>query len=205
MIFVVLQITIAIIMDGYQTMIEFRQQSKASLLGDLIEFSFFQQLRRGLVSRLPFLSRFFAAARTQRQVPSKAFVIDLFDRAPQDDYVEFNDLLELLLVDLEAESERRGHEKRHAPFLLEKIVDHYKAWVPHELVKEKKRHMRIHDQGVKAETEMSLATQELRDMVAKMAAEKLKMQTSLDILLASVPARTPENPLLADAAEHAEG
>ncbi len=77
-------------MDGYQTMIEFRKESKASLLGDLIEFSFFNQLKRGIISRFPFLAYVSTFALEQLEIPPKDNIIDIFDRAPMDEYIEFN-------------------------------------------------------------------------------------------------------------------
>jgi hypothetical protein len=52
--------------------------------------SLFNQLKRGLITRIPLLARLFPSAQEQLRLPSKGAILDILDRAPQDNYIEFN-------------------------------------------------------------------------------------------------------------------
>jgi len=177
MIFVVLNMTVAIIMDGYLAMQEQRKADQLSELEDLVKIQPLTQMYRGLIRHLEPCAAFLPAAwKARLSGMNKEMVIELFS-----DYVDGVELeSDMTCVKFDTLRDML-RDREITEEMLVNVFDRYNAWAT-----PKQRH----DQMVAELVEAHDEEQEWHDLVEALTktmddvkTQQEKMETKLQLLI----------------------
>mmetsp|Transcript_54129 Transcript_54129/g.110435 ORF Transcript_54129/g.110435 Transcript_54129/m.110435 type:complete len:699 (-) Transcript_54129:95-2191(-) len=185
MIFVVLNITIAIIMDGYNAMQSKRKDLAQGNLKDRVELSFTTQFKNGCLRLLsPFkdimpaswrkIETEYGVTLDRFSAPTVKEVLDLLG-----DYVEdAEDHGEQAKYVTIEEVKRKLHHKQTTPERIEAVFDRYGGWVDPEQLKQAKKSM----------SDLTHPTlKKLQEIISKVKKDQREIEGKVEMILKTFP------------------
>uniref|UniRef100_A0A7S0E768 Polycystin cation channel PKD1/PKD2 domain-containing protein n=1 Tax=Hanusia phi TaxID=3032 RepID=A0A7S0E768_9CRYP len=176
MVIVILNITIAIIMDGYAAMCESRKEMEKSVFKDLVGYSVFEQMYWGFLRRI-FYIRSILPQDFQKRLNrvSKLRILQIFRSLEDRTCIDFYELEALVAMNHNVSS-----------MTLIEVINEYDAWIPKN--QPDKRGGALEAAQEDKMDAVPQALQSLREMLREIANANQDLQGRVEALLRRVPA-----------------